>query len=75
MICGMDCLGQVVNPGKCVSELSFWCPDTPQRNRNNIPDLLGATSMTVSVNARKISNYSAHFIRCFGPKKITIAVR
>ena len=40
--------------GKVVSELSFWCSDTPQSNRDNIPDLLRSNPVKVSVKDGKI---------------------
>ena len=42
--------------GKGVNELGFWGPNTPQRNMNNIPDLLRAMPVKVSVEDGKISN-------------------
>ena len=42
--------------GKGVSELSSGGSDTPQRNWNNIPDLLIVMPVKVSVKDGKISN-------------------
>ena len=42
--------------GKGVNELASGGPDTPQRNWKNIPDLLRAMSVKVSVIDGKISN-------------------
>ena len=42
--------------GKGVNELSFWCFDTPQRNRNNLPDLLRTMPVKVFIKDGKISN-------------------
>ena len=38
--------------------------DTPQRNRNNVPDLLRAMLMKVSVKAGKISNIKPQYLFC-----------
>ena len=39
---------------KGLSELSFWYSDMPQRNRNDIPDLLRAMPVKVSVSWRDL---------------------
>ena len=38
MICGIEFVDWAVKLGKGVNGLSSGGPDTPQRNRNNIPD-------------------------------------
>ena len=41
--------------GEGLSKLSFCCSDTPQRNWNNIPDLLRTMPLKVSVKDEKIT--------------------
>ena len=53
MICGIEFVEYAAKLGKGVNELSFWWP---QRNRNNIPDLLRAMPVKASVKDGKILN-------------------
>ena len=49
MACGIEFVDWVVKLGKGVGELSLWFSyDKPQRNRNNIIDLLRATPVKAS---------------------------
>ena len=56
MICGIGFVDWTGKLGKGVNELSFWCSDTPQRNWNNIPDLLRAMPVKISVKHGMICN-------------------
>ena len=42
--------------GNGVNELSFWYSDMPQRNKDNLPDLLRAMPVKASIKDGKISN-------------------
>ena len=56
MICEIEFVKYAVKLGKGVNELSLWWSDTPQRSWNNIPDLLKAMSVKVSLKDGNISN-------------------
>ena len=56
MICGTEFVDLAVKIGKGVNELSFGGSHTPQRNRNNLPDLPRTMPVKVSIKDGNISN-------------------
>ena len=55
-ICGIKFVDEVAKHGKVWTSQASGDPETPQRDRNNLPDFLRAMPMQVSAKYAKISN-------------------